>query len=211
MPQNVFRKDLQGRFTFANQQYCKHYNCKLEDILGKTDFDFFPPELAEKYRRDDWRVMETGQTYEIIEEHHPLGQEKSYIQVVKTPLYGPDGKIIGLQGIFWDITAQHEAEERTRRANALVAHSRRELHAKNVQMEDDLKMAREIQLTMLPQQFPSFPRTRIAGRQRVSIHASLPADRRSRAATSSPCRRSRTTRPACSSAMSLAMACVRRW
>src|SRR5215467_14921755 len=44
LPQNIFRKDLQGRFTFANQQYCQHYHCKLEDILGKTDFDFFPPE-----------------------------------------------------------------------------------------------------------------------------------------------------------------------
>ena len=106
MPQNVFRKDLQGRFTFANQQYCKHYKCRLEDILGRTDFDFFPKDLAEKYEKDDRRVMETGQTYEIIEEHQPLGQEKTIVQVVKTPLYSADGSIIGLQGIFWDITAQ---------------------------------------------------------------------------------------------------------
>ena len=62
MPQNVFRKDLQGRFTFANQQYCKHYKCRLEDILGKTDFDFFPKELAEQYQKDDRRVVETAQT-----------------------------------------------------------------------------------------------------------------------------------------------------
>jgi PAS domain S-box-containing protein len=41
MPQNVFRKDLQGRFTFVNQQYCRHYNCNSTDIVGKTDFDFF--------------------------------------------------------------------------------------------------------------------------------------------------------------------------
>ncbi|HHY86091.1 MAG TPA: SpoIIE family protein phosphatase [Verrucomicrobia bacterium] len=157
MPQNVFRKDLQGRFTFANQQYCKHYNCKLEDILGKTDFDFFPPELAEKYRRDDWRVMETGQTLEFVEEHQPLGQKKSYIHVVKTPLYGPDGKIIGLQGIFWDVTEQYLAEDRIRRANERLVRSRRELRKKNQQMEEDLKMAREIQLTMLPQQYPCFP------------------------------------------------------
>ena len=141
MPQNVFRKDLQGRFTFANRQYCNHYKCKLEDILGKTDFDFFPAELAEKYRRDDWRVMETGQTYEIVEEHQPLGQEKRIIRVVKTPLYGSDGKLIGLQGIFWDITAQQQAEERIRRANALLAQSRKELRAKNLQMEEDLIMA----------------------------------------------------------------------
>jgi len=175
MPQNVFRKDLQGRFTFANRQYCNHYKCTLEDILGKTDFDFFPPELAEKYRRDDWRVMETGQTYEIVEEHQPLGQEKRIIRVVKTPLYGSDGKLIGLQGIFWDITAQQQAEERIRRANAQLAQSRKELRAKNLQMEEDLKMAREIQLTMLPQQFPSFPKTAAAADSAFQfIHRYLP-------------------------------------
>jgi sigma-B regulation protein RsbU (phosphoserine phosphatase) len=157
MPQNVFRKDLQGRFTFANQQYCKPYKCKLEDILGKTDFDFFPKELAEKYQKDDQRVMETGQTYEIIEEHQPVGQEKTIVQVVKTPLYSADGKIIGLQGIFWDITTQQLAEERIRRANTELARSREELRAKNLIMEENLRMAREIQLTMLPQQYPTFP------------------------------------------------------
>ena len=51
MPQNVFRKDLQGRFTFANQQYLKPYKCKLEDILGKTDFDFFPRNWPKNIRR----------------------------------------------------------------------------------------------------------------------------------------------------------------
>jgi sigma-B regulation protein RsbU (phosphoserine phosphatase) len=159
MPQNVFRKDLQGRFTFANQQYCKHYHCKLEDILGKTDFDFFPKELAEQYTRDDQRVMQTGQTYEIVEEHHPLGQEKRITQVVKTPLYGTDGKITGLQGIFWDITEQKRAEEQIRQANTQLAHSREELRTKNLLMEENLRMAHEIQLAILPQQYPVFPRS----------------------------------------------------
>jgi sigma-B regulation protein RsbU (phosphoserine phosphatase) len=157
-PQNIFRKDIQGRFTFSNQQYCKHYHCKLEDILGKTDFDFFAIELAEKYRRDDWHVLETGQTMHITEEHQPKGQEKSYVEVVKSPLYDANGRIIGLQGMFWDVTAQHLAEERVRKANAQLAQSRKELHEKNVQMEDGLKMAREIQLSMLPLTYPSFPR-----------------------------------------------------
>jgi sigma-B regulation protein RsbU (phosphoserine phosphatase) len=159
MPQNVFRKDLKGRFTFANKQYCKHYNCKLEDILGKTDFDFFPKELAEKYTKDDERVMETGQTYEIVEEHHPLGQEKTIVQVVKTPLYGTGGKIIGLQGIFWDVTEQRLAEERIRAANTALSLSREELRTKNQIMQESLRMAHEIQLTMLPQQYPLFPHT----------------------------------------------------
>ena len=61
LPQNILRKDLQGRFTFANQQFCKILGRPLEEIVGKTDFDFFPRELAEKYQRDDRRVMQTGQ------------------------------------------------------------------------------------------------------------------------------------------------------
>jgi sigma-B regulation protein RsbU (phosphoserine phosphatase) len=157
MPQNVFRKDLQGRFTFANRQYCEHYNCKLEDILGKTDFDFFPKELAEKYKLDDEQVMQNAQTYEITEEHHPFGQEKAVVQVVKTPLYGADGKIIGLQGIFWDITEKKRAEEKIRHTTAELARSREELRSKNQLMEENLRVAADIQLTMLPQQYPTFP------------------------------------------------------
>ena len=177
MPQNVFRKDLQGRFTFANQQYLKPYKCKLEDILGKTDFDFFPKELAEKYQKDDQRVMETGQTYEIIEEHQPVGQEKIIVQVVKTPLYSADGKIIGLQGIFWDITAQQLAEERIRRANTELARSREELRAKNLIMEENLHMAREIQNAMLPQQYPVFPRNATPGKSAFQfVHRYQPAE-----------------------------------
>ena len=157
LPQNIFRKDLQQRFTFANQHFCKILGKTLPDILGKTDFDFFPKELAEKYQRDDLRVLETGKAYETVEEHRPPGKDRMYVQVVKTPLYGADGAINGLQGIFWDITQQRLADEKIRRVNALLAQSRNELRAKNQQMEDDLKMAREIQQTMLPQQYPVFP------------------------------------------------------
>ena len=46
LPQNILRKDPQGRFTFANQQFCKMLGRPLEAIIGKTDFDFFPRELA---------------------------------------------------------------------------------------------------------------------------------------------------------------------
>ncbi len=158
LPQNIFRKDLQERFTFANQHFCRILGKTLPEILGKTDFDFFPRELAEKYQSDDRRVLETGKAYETVEEHRPPDGEKMYVQVVKTPLYGGGGKIIGLQGLFWDITQQRLAEEKIRRINGLLAQSRKELQGKNQQMEDDLKMAREIQFTMLPQQYPFFPR-----------------------------------------------------
>jgi sigma-B regulation protein RsbU (phosphoserine phosphatase) len=86
-----------------------------------------------------------------------LGQQKTIVRVVKTPLYGADGNIIGLQGIFWDITEQSLAEERIRQANIELARSREELRAKNQLMEENLRMAHEIQLAILPQQYPVFP------------------------------------------------------
>jgi phosphoserine phosphatase RsbU/P len=159
LPQNIFRKDLQSRFTFGNQQFCATLGRPLEDIVGKTDADFFPPELAEKYQRDDRRVLETGKAFEIVEQHQRPGSNKMFVQVVKTPIREADGRIVGLQGIFWDITEQRMAEEKIRRTNLALTRSRRELAARNLQMEDDLKMAREIQLTMLPQQYPVFPRS----------------------------------------------------
>jgi sigma-B regulation protein RsbU (phosphoserine phosphatase) len=164
LPQNIFRKDLNGRFTFANRHFRKSLGRRLEDIVGKTDFDFFPAELALKYQKDDTRVLETGQTYSAVEDHRPPGRETIYVQVVKTPLYDAEGRMLGLQGLFWDITQQRRDEENIRKANALLAQSQEALRAKNLQMEDDLKMAREIQLTMLPQQYPAFPPTSQPGK-----------------------------------------------
>ncbi len=158
LPQNIFRKDLQYRFTFANQQFCRSLGRPLEQIVGKTDFDFFPADLARKYQSDDRKVIETGQPYQTVEEHQAPGHDKIYVEVVKTPLRGPDGNIIGLQAIFWDITQQKMADEKIRKTNAALAQSRRELRAKNQQLEEDLRMAQEIQLTLLPQQYPVFPR-----------------------------------------------------
>ena len=177
MPQNVFRKDLQGRFTFVNRQYCAHYHCTQEEILGKTDFDFFPKELAEQYQKDDQSVMETRETREIIEQHHPFGQEKTTVQVVKTPLYDHAGQVIGLQGIFWDITEKKRAEEQIRRTTAELARSREELRAKNILLEENLRMAGEIQLAMLPQQYPNFPHTATAAESALQfVHRYQPAE-----------------------------------
>ena len=158
LPQNIFRKDLNERFIFANTRFCQTLGKPLEEILGKTDFDFYPPELAAKYQRDDQLIMETGKMFETIEENQPPGGEKIYVQVVKTPLYSAGGEIIGLQCIFWDITEKRRAEEKVRKTTLELAQSREELRAKNQQMEEDLRMARDIQEAMIPSTYPCFPR-----------------------------------------------------
>ena len=111
LPQNIFRKDRAGRFTFGNARFCTELRRPLEEIIGKTDFDFFPRELAEKYQRDDHRAMETGAPFETVEEHHTPDRGKTYVQVVKTPLYDALGNVIGVQGMFWDVTERKKMEE----------------------------------------------------------------------------------------------------
>ena len=157
LPQNIFRKDLSEQFTFANQRFCETLGKSLEEIIGKTDFDFFPPELASKYQKDDQLIIETGKAFETVEENQPPGGEKLYVNVVKTPLYDASRRIIGLQGIFWDITAKRRAEEALQKANLELALSQQELQFRNEQMEEDLRMAREIQQAIIPQQYPCFP------------------------------------------------------
>ena len=158
IPQGVFRRDLAGRFTFANQPYCKFHRIRPEDIIGKTDFDLFPQAAAEKFWRDDLRIMEQGETVEILEEVQLAGTAgKAYHHVIKTPLHDAAGKVIGIQGMVWDVTEKKLAEEQIRRANAEIARNREELQTKNNLLEENLHTAREIQLAMLPQQYPVFP------------------------------------------------------
>lgn len=110
LPQNIFRKDLDGRFTFANQKFLSIIGKTQDELIGKTDFDYFPKELAEKYRADDAEVIRTGNSVEIVEEHITPEGSTRYMQVVKTPVYGARGEIIGTQCIFWDVTEQKQAQ-----------------------------------------------------------------------------------------------------
>ena len=120
LPLNIFRKDREGHFTFANAQFCRAAGVAMADLLGKTDFDLFPRELAQKYRQDDTGVMESGQTFDTTEAHQNPGGEKTYVQVLKTPVQDAQGEIIGTQAIFWDVTPRKQAEEAMQKARQMA-------------------------------------------------------------------------------------------
>jgi PAS domain S-box-containing protein len=128
LPQNIFRKDQDGRFTFANERFCNVVGKPLEEIVNKTDFDLFPRNLAEKYRHDDQAVMESGQTFDEVEEHVTPTGEDLWVHVIKIPLLDSAGRPLGITGVFWDVTARERAE--------------RALHQVNLQLGEAVKAER---------------------------------------------------------------------
>ncbi|MEB3280021.1 MAG: PAS domain S-box protein [Lyngbya sp.] len=112
LPQCLYRKDKEGRLTFGNRAFLETLGKPLEEVLGWTVDDVYPPELAKKYAADDERVIQTGEVLDIIEEHKaPTNNEITYVQVVKAPVRDEGGNIIATQGIFWDITERIHLEQ----------------------------------------------------------------------------------------------------
>ena len=122
LPQNIFRKDLSGRFTFVNRRFCQTVGHTRQELVGMTDYDLFPRELAAKYHQDDERVLNSGEPLETTEVNVTPDGESHWFHVIKTPLLDATGQTVGLQGIFWDVTTQH-------RAQAELAHERDLLRA----------------------------------------------------------------------------------
>jgi PAS domain S-box-containing protein len=125
LPVCLFRKDRQGRFTFANQPFCREAHMCLAELVGKSDRDLYPPEMAEKYIRDDQKVMETGEVFAGVEEHMGADGETAYVSVVKVPLRDSNQEVIGTQCFFWDITARVRGEEALRQAKHLAEESQK--------------------------------------------------------------------------------------
>jgi len=110
LPQKIFHKDINLAYISCNENYARDLKLKPEEIAGKTDFDFYPRELAEKYRGDDKRIMTQGRSEEIEEKYLQDGQEK-WVHTIKVPVIDSSGAISGIIGIFWDITERKRAEE----------------------------------------------------------------------------------------------------
>lgn len=111
LPQNIFRKDLNGRFTFVNERFCRAVGKSRDQIIGMTDFELFPWELAQKFQRDDRQLVEQGGSFEATEENLTKDGERNYVHVIKTPLLDSNGERVGIQGMFWDVTAERRTQD----------------------------------------------------------------------------------------------------
>jgi diguanylate cyclase (GGDEF)-like protein/PAS domain S-box-containing protein len=117
LPDPIYVKDLKSRFLLANQAAANNMGAAMgADLLGKTDFDFFPEELAASFFEDERQVLLSGQSLISREEHikESNGQTR-YLLSTKVPFFDAEGRTIGIVGIGRNITALKAAEAELKR------------------------------------------------------------------------------------------------
>ena len=125
MPDGVYIKDKEGRILGYNKSLAESWGARgREDIIGKTDFDLFTPEVAQHYFDEEQKIMQTGQP--IINKEAQCTDKSgnaNYLLVTKVPLQDSTGNITGLVGIHRDITKLKLADTTLRQNEAILKES----------------------------------------------------------------------------------------
>ncbi len=119
LPQRIFVKDPGSKYILCNDIYSADLGIESKEITGRDDFEFFKAELAEKYQRDDHQVIKEGIQKEFEEKYAISGQER-WTHIIKVPYRDSNNRIIGVLGIFEDITERKLGQEEIIHKNALL-------------------------------------------------------------------------------------------
>ena len=144
VPDKIFFKDLEGRFLRIGRTHVVQFGLKsAEEAVGKTDFDFFAEPYARETHREEQEIIRSGRPV-IGKEHKLILADGTvlWVSVTKVPLRDPEGEIIGIIGVARDITERKVAEKK--------------LRERNEEMQADLKMAYEVQQSLLTLNYPDF-------------------------------------------------------
>nr|WP_272905796.1 GGDEF and EAL domain-containing protein [Pseudomonas petrae] len=142
VPHRIYAKDLDGRFIFANGSVARGMGVSdPAELLGKTDFDFYPPELASVYKLEEQEVLKHGRSLLNHEEHtrYLLLDEKAWLITTKVAVRNDAGRIVGLVGINYEVTVQKAAEVALQAAHKEAAEAATRLQATVARLDLEMK------------------------------------------------------------------------
>jgi PAS domain S-box-containing protein len=114
IPAFIYAKDVGSRFIAMNAALARNMGTVAADAIGKTDFDFFPPDLAKKFYSDEQALLRSGSAIIDLEEpgfDQVTGMPRT-VRTSKVPLLDENGEVIGIIGVGFDITERKLAEQR---------------------------------------------------------------------------------------------------
>lgn len=115
IPDMAWLKDKEGNFLAVNEPFAHAAGIDRDELLGKTDFDFWPRDLAQRYIDDDAQVMKTGKRCVREETLVHTADREVWIETIKSPIYDQEGQVIGTTGISRDITERRQMAEALRK------------------------------------------------------------------------------------------------
>ncbi|MBI1877889.1 MAG: response regulator [Chloroflexi bacterium] len=124
LPDYIYVKDASSRFILGNVAVARIMGVATSDeLVGKTDFDFYSPELAEQFYADEQEIIRSGQPL-IDREEAIIDQmtgQKRWLSTTKVPVRDSQGQIVALVGMSRDITERKRLEEQSHQSQKLQA------------------------------------------------------------------------------------------
>ncbi len=130
IPDMAWLKDEQCRFIAVNEPFARAAGQRQEELVGKTDLDIWPSELAKGYLKDDCEVMAVRAQKRVVEALKESSGKEIWMETIKTPVVDENGRVAGSVGIARDVTERMQAEQalrqelsRRRELEAIIARS----------------------------------------------------------------------------------------
>jgi PAS domain S-box-containing protein len=150
IPDIAWLKDKDSRFIAVNEPFARVCGFAPEALVGKTDFDIWPPDLAQQYRQDDQEVIRNGRR-KVVEELLEVSgaSQRVWIETVKTPIFDEQGEVVGTTGIARDITTRKQSEELLRLSKEALEERVRErtaeLQAANAALRTEIAERKQVE------------------------------------------------------------------